>query len=43
MTLAVGLVALVYATVGHAGATGYIALMTLFGMSAEVIRPTALM
>ena len=41
MTLAVGLVALVYATVGHAGATGYIALMTLFGMSAEVIRPTA--
>lgn len=25
MTLAVGLVALVYATVGHAGATGYIA------------------
>ena len=43
MTLAVGLVALVYATVGHAGATGYIALMTLFGMPAEVIRPTALM
>ena len=43
MTLAVGLVALVYATVGHAGATGYIAAMTLFGMSAEVIRPTALM
>ena len=43
MTLAVGLIALVYATVGHAGATGYIAAMTLFGMSAEVIRPTALM
>ena len=43
MTLAVGLVALVYATVGHAGATGYIAVMTLFGMSAVVIRPTALM
>ena len=43
MTLAVGLVALVYASVGHAGATGYIAVMTLFGMSAVVIRPTALM
>ncbi len=42
MTLAIGLVAMVYATVGHAGATGYIAVMTLFGLSAESIRPVAL-
>ena len=42
MTLAIGLVAMVYATVGHAGATGYIAVMTLFGFSADSIRPVAL-
>ena len=42
MTLAIGLVAMVYATVGHAGATGYIAVMTFFGLSAESIRPMAL-
>ena len=42
MTLTIGLVAMVYATVGHAGATGYIAVMTLFGLSAESIRPVAL-
>ena len=42
MTLAIGLVAMVYATVGHAGATGYIAVMTLFGLSPELIRPVAL-
>ena len=42
-TLAIGLVALLYASVGHAGATGYIAVMTLFGLAPEVIRPTALM
>jgi len=40
---AVALVALVYATVGHAGATGYIAVMTLAGLGPDVIRPTALL
>jgi hypothetical protein len=40
--LAIGLVALLYASVGHAGATGYIAVMTLLGLTAPVIRPTAL-
>ena len=40
--IAIGLVALLYASVGHAGATGYIAVMTLFGIEPEVIRPTAL-
>ena len=35
-------IALVYASVGHAGATGYIAVMTLAGLPPDVIRPTAL-
>jgi uncharacterized protein len=35
-------VALLYAAVGHAGATGYIAVMGLVGLAPEVIRPTAL-
>jgi len=39
---AIGLIALVYASVGHAGATGYIAVMTLLGLPAATIRPTAL-
>jgi len=42
LPLAIGLVALLYASVGHAGATGYIAVMTLFGIAPEVVRPTAL-
>src|ERR671931_2523310 len=40
--LAIGLIAFLYSSVGHAGASGYIATMTLFGMAATVIRPTAL-
>jgi len=35
-------VAVLYASVGHGGATGYIAVMGLYGMVPEVIRPTAL-
>lgn len=35
-------VAILYASVGHAGATGYIAVMGLLGLMPEVIRPTAL-
>ena len=35
-------VALLYSTVGHAGASGYIATMTLFGIAPIVVRPTAL-
>jgi uncharacterized membrane protein YfcA len=42
LPLAIGIVALLYASVGHAGATGYIAVMTLFGLDPQVIRPTAL-
>jgi hypothetical protein len=35
-------VALLYSSVGHAGASGYIAVLTLFGFAPGVIKPTAL-
>lgn len=35
-------VALLYSTVGHAGASGYLAAMALFGMAPVVMKPTAL-
>jgi uncharacterized protein len=35
-------IALLYSTVGHAGASGYIAAMALFGMAPLVMKPTAL-
>jgi uncharacterized membrane protein YfcA len=35
-------IALLYSSVGHAGASGYIALMTLLGLAPAAIRPTAL-
>src|SRR2546423_3114080 len=40
--LAIGVIAFLYSSVGHAGASGYIAVMTLFGLAAATIRPTAL-
>jgi len=39
---AIGLIAFLYSSVGHAGASGYIATMTLFGLAPTIIRPTAL-
>src|ERR1041384_6634391 len=41
--VAIGVIALLYSSVGHAGASGYIATMTLFGIAPIVIRPTALL
>src|SRR5690606_36229082 len=38
----VALVALLYSSVGHAGASGYIAVMSLVGLAPEEIRPAAL-
>ena len=35
-------VAFLYSSVGHAGASGYIAVMTLFGLTPSVIKPAAL-
>jgi uncharacterized membrane protein YfcA len=40
--IAVGVIAFLYSSVGHAGASGYIAVMTLWGIVPTVIRPTAL-
>lgn len=36
-------VAFLYASVGHGGASGYLALMALFSFSPEVMKPTALL
>ncbi len=40
--IAIVVVAFLYSSVGHAGASGYIAVMTLFGLSSAVIKPSAL-
>lgn len=37
------LAAALYASVGHAGASGYLAAMALFGLAPAVMKPTALM
>src|SRR5438445_13524144 len=42
LCLAIAVIAFLYSSVGHAGASGYIATMTLFGLTATIIRPTAL-
>lgn len=36
------IVALLYASVGHGGASGYLALMAMFGFAPEVMKPSAL-
>jgi uncharacterized membrane protein YfcA len=40
--IATGIIAFLYSSVGHAGASGYIAVMTLWELAPAVIRPTAL-
>ena len=42
MALAILVVAFLYSSVGHAGASGYIAVMTLFGLAPGMIKPAAL-
>jgi len=42
MCAAIAAVALLYSSVGHAGASGYIAVMSLFSIAPEEIRPAAL-
>ena len=37
------LVAFLYASVGHGGASGYLALMAIFGIAPAVMKPTALL
>jgi hypothetical protein len=42
LTLLIFAAAALYASVGHAGASGYLAAMALFGLAPELMRPTAL-
>ena len=42
LAFSIFLAALIYAAVGQAGASGYLAVMALFGMAPEIMRPTAL-
>lgn len=41
--LALAAVSLIYATVGQAGGTGFLAIMAVIGMPADELRPTALL
>ncbi len=41
--LAIGLVALLYSSVGHGGASGYLAIMTIYGLAPIEMRSSALM
>lgn len=42
LTALIFVAALLYASVGHAGASGYLAAMALFGVAPEMMKPTAL-
>jgi uncharacterized protein len=42
LSVLVFLAALLYSSVGHAGASGYLAAMALFGLAPAVMKPTAL-
>ena len=41
-SVSIFVVALLYSSVGHAGASGYIAVMSLFSLAPAFIKPVAL-
>ena len=41
--IALFVIAFLYASVGHGGASGYLALMAIYGISPDVMKPTALL
>jgi uncharacterized protein len=43
LTVLIFAVAVLYSSVGHAGASGYVAAMALFGLTPAVMKPTALL
>lgn len=43
LAVCIFLVAMIYASVGHGGASGYLAVMALFSLHPEALKPTALM
>lgn len=42
LIIIVGLIAVLYSSVGHGGASGYLAIMALYSMTPDIMRPTAL-
>lgn len=42
LTIGMFAIAFLYSSVGHAGASGYIAVLSLFGVAAAIVKPTAL-
>lgn len=42
ITISIVVIAFLYSSVGHGGASGYIAVMSLFGIAPTLIKPTAL-
>ena len=42
LSLLIFIAALLYSSVGHGGASGYLAAMALFGVAPDVMKPTAL-
>jgi uncharacterized protein len=42
ITILIFTAAVLYSSVGHAGASGYLAVMAIFGIAPEVMKPTAL-
>lgn len=43
LAVCIFIVAMIYASVGHGGASGYLAVMALFSLHPETLKPTALM
>jgi uncharacterized membrane protein YfcA len=43
LAICIFVVAMMYASVGHGGASGYLAIMALFSLHPETLKPTALM
>ncbi len=43
LLLVIGVMAVLYSSVGHGGASGYLAAMAVFGLAPEIMRPAALL
>src|SRR6056300_467702 len=43
LAVCIFIVAMMYASVGHGGASGYLAVMALFSLHPEALKPTALL
>ena len=43
LAVCIFIVAMMYSSVGHGGASGYLAIMALFSLAPEALKPTALL